>query len=225
VTTRAAARALRMLMTGAPLVLMFASLPACGWEDKSGADMPWLGGGGRAHLYHQRSSCMGCPTGYQDEERWGGSAWSGKSPYATVGKAMEFLAENAGALRSARSIGAGAIGGAGGKDGIIEPRALPYRMTVVMIEPTVVVMNFDLGAMIHEGEPQTGQIVGAAYIDGVVGYGTRVPATGSLLWFSPEAKAAPAPVANQSSGKGEIRVGGVTLSLERGANYWTVTRR
>jgi len=87
-----------MLMTGAPLVLMFASLPACGWEDKSGADMPWLGGGGRAHLYHQRSSCMGCPTGYQDEERWGGSAWSGKSPYATVGKAMEFLAENAGAL-------------------------------------------------------------------------------------------------------------------------------
>jgi putative endopeptidase len=43
--------------------------------------------------------------------------------------------------------------------------------------------------------------------------------------FSPEAKAPPAPVANQSSGKGEIRVGGVTLSLERGANYWTVTRR
>jgi hypothetical protein len=39
------------------------------------------------------------------------------------------------------------------------------------------------------------------------------------------AKAPPAPVANQSSGKGEIQVGGVTLSLERGANYWTVTRR
>jgi hypothetical protein len=226
VITRAAARAVRTLSVGASLALLLGSLPACGWEDKSaGADMPWLGGGGRAHLYHQRSSCIGCPTGYKDETRWGRSAWSGADPYVTVGQAMNFLADNAGALRSAKSIGAGAIGGAGGKDGIIEPRALPYRMTVVMIEPTVVVMNFDLGAMIHEGEPQSGQIVGAAYIDGVVGYGTRVPATGSLLWFSPEAKAPPAPVANQSSGKGEIQVSGVTLSLERGADYWTVTRR
>lgn len=186
--------------------------------------MPWLGGGGRAHLYHQRSSCMGCPTGYKDEECWGRSAWSGTDPYVAV-TAMNFLAANSGALRSAKSIGAGAIGGAGGPNGIIEPRALPYCMTVVMIEPMVIVMNFDLGAMIHEGEPQSGQIVGAAYIDGVVSYGTRVPATGSLLWFSPDAKAPPAPVVDQSSGKGEIQVSGVTLSLERGADFWTVTRR
>lgn len=75
------------------------------------------------------------------------------------------------------------------------------------------------------GQPQSGQIVGAAYIDGVVIYGTRVPATGSLLWFSPEAKAPPAPVANQRAGRGEIQVGGVTLSLERGADLWTVTWR
>jgi len=196
------------------------------WQDRSaGADLPWLGGGGRAHLYFDRSSCFGCTTGYRDEERWGRSALSGESPYETVSKAMGFLAKTDMMTKAPRSQGSGDIGGAGGEGGVISPRALPYRFTVVMIEPTVVVMNFDLGALIHEGEPQQGQIVGSAYIDGNVSYGTRVPATGTLLWFSPNAKQAPTPVANPSSGHGEISVGEIRLTLDRTGDVWVVTRR
>ena len=146
----------------------------------------------------------------------------GAHPYVTVGKAMSFLFTDGGMAKAARSIGAGSIADG---SGIIEPRALPYHMTVVMIEPTVIVMNFDLGALIHEGETREGQVIGTPYIDGFLAYGTRVPATGTLLWFSPTAKIAPTPVANQGSGRGEIAVSGIRLTLERRDNTWVVASR
>jgi len=211
---------LRSLLLGAGIAAALAALPACGWEDRSGGgDMPWLGSGRRAHLYSQESSCFGCPTGSRYEERWGRSAWSGEDPYVTVGRAMSFLFTDGGMAKAAKSIGAGSVGDG---SGVIEPRALPYHMTVVMIEPTVVVMNFDLGALIHEGEIRKGQVVGTPYIDGYLTYGTRVPATGTLLWFSPTARIAPTPVAGQASGHGEIDVSGTRLTLERQANEWVV---
>jgi len=96
---------------------------------------------------------------------------------------------------------------------------------VVMIEPTVIVMNFDLGALIHEGEVKHGQVVGTPYIDGYLTYGTHVPATGTLLWFSPAAKVAPTPVKDQASGHGTIEVSGVRLALERHGDEWVVAAR
>ena len=181
-------RLVRTLLFATGVAAALSARPAGGWEDRStGADMPWLGSGGRAHLYFQRSSCFGCPTGYKDEERWGRSAWSGEHPYVTVGKAMSFLFSEGGMANAAKSIGASAISdgsdisrrpartceqGTGaelaigvahaklrqwrafdaqsGNDHrpdpvpgrvrleVIEPRALPYHMTVVMIEPTVI---------------------------------------------------------------------------------------
>jgi hypothetical protein len=211
------------LATAAVLAAALSALPACGWEDRSaGGDTPWLGSGGRAHVYFQRSSCFGCPTGYKDEQRWGRSPWSGEDPHVTVGKAMSFLFTDAGMAKAAKRIGAGSVGNGGG---IIEPRALPYHMTVVMIEPTVIVVNFDLGALIHEGETRKGQVVGTPYIDGYLTYGTRVPATATLLWFSSDAKIAPTPVPNQGAGRGEIDVKGIWLTLERQRDQWIVTGR
>jgi hypothetical protein len=212
----------RTLLIGAGIVAAFSALPACGWEDRSAnADMPWLGSGGRAHLYFRETSCFGCPTGSKAEQRWGRSSWSGEDPYVTVGKAMIFLFTEGGMAKAAKSIGAGTIADG---SGIIEPRALPYHMTVVMIEPAVIVMNFDLGALIHEGEVKQGPVVGTPYIDGYLTYGTRVPATGTLLWFSPSAKVAPTPVRDQASGHGVIEVGGIRLALDRQGDAWVVNR-
>jgi hypothetical protein len=224
VSRRSPSRSWRPLALAITAGLAFALAPGAGaWDDRSSPDMPWLGGGGRAHLYQQRSSCFGCPTGYRDEERWGRSAWSGESPYTTVSKAMKFLAGTSVLAGAAKSKGAGDVGGEGG--GIISPRALPYHFTVVMIEPTVMVLNFDLGALIHEGEPQRGQVIGTPYLDGFVSYGTRVPATGTLIWYSPDANQPPTPVSGQASGKGEIAVKGVVLVLDRRGDEWIVTRR
>lgn len=213
----------RTLMLCAGLAAGLGSASVSAWEDRTaGTDMPWMGGGGRAHPYFDRSACFGCPTGYKDRERWGRSRWSGEDPYVTVSKAMSFLVTAGGMGNAARSIGAGTIGVEGGT---IEPRAIPYHLTVVMIEPTIVVMNFDLGALIHQGEPQHGQVVGTPYTDGTVSYGTRIPATGTLLWFAPNAKIAPTPVAGQASGRGEINVGRIRVSLERQKDEWVVSVR
>jgi hypothetical protein len=86
----------------------------------------------------------------------------------TGGKAMSFLFSEGGMAKAARSIGSRSISDG---SGIIEPGALPYHMSVVMIEPTVIAMNFDLGALIHDGEVRNGQVVGTPYVDGYLAYG------------------------------------------------------
>jgi hypothetical protein len=220
--TRAHPRSrVRGIATATLIVAATTSLSACGWEEHgAGSDMPWLGSGGRAHIYSKDAACFGCPTGSKHEERWGSSSWSGEDPYVTVGKAMNFLFTDGGMAKAARRLGSGSVAD---DSGVIEPRALPYHMTVVMIEPTVIVMNFDLGALVREGEIREGPVVGTPYIDGYLTYGTHVPATGSLLWFSPDAKVAPTPVAGQASGRAEITVSGHRIALERKGLEWLVT--
>jgi hypothetical protein len=219
---RAAAMLFNVLRVGLALVVVAVSSLAHAWKENTDGDLPWLGSGGRAHFYRQESSSPFSGTGYKTEQRWGRSSWSGEDPYITVNKAMGFL-DAVGALAHAPPAGGAGSAYVGGNE-VIQTRALPYRFTVVMIEPTVVVMNFDLVALTRGDEPAQGQIVGSARVNGWIRYGTRVPATGTLLWFSPEAKQAPTPVAGQATGQGEISVKGVKLKLERRGEEWVVTR-
>ena len=195
---------------------------AVAWDDVTGErDMPWLGSGGRARWFHDRSSCFMCPTGYRDEERWGRSRWTGEDPYATVGRAMRFLHDTKQLERWPAAIGEGSVGGEG--PGTIEPRALPYRLTVVMIEPTVVVMRFDLGSLVGLPAPRNAPTIGTPRLAQGVEYGTRFPATGTLLWFSPDAKQEPMPVAMRDDDRGEIVAQGKQLVLDRRGGTWQVT--
>jgi hypothetical protein len=99
-----------------------------------------------------------------------------------------------------------------------------YRFTVVMIQPTVVVMRFDLGALVKVGEVREGQAIGTPRLNQPVDFGTRVPATGTLLWFSPDAGQPPAPVPLSTPDHGEIVVKGTRLVLERRGDEWVVDR-
>ncbi len=211
------------LGVAAGLLLALGAGPAAAWDDRSaGVDLPWLGSGGRAHLWARDVSCWGCGTGSRHEQLWGRSTWTGEDPYATVGQAMAFLFSQKSMAAAAKALGAGSV-----YDGqeVLEPKALPYHLTVVMIEPTVVVMSFDLGALVHLGDPREGQAVGTPYLDSWVAYGTRIPATGTLLWFSPTAGVAPTVVPGQASGRGEIEVKGAHLVLQRQGDDWLVSGR
>jgi len=199
-----------------------AASSAYAWKEVPG-DMPWLGSGGRAHLYAEDRSCFGCTTGSRHVERWGRNSLAGPSPYETIGEAMNFLASVGGLADAPKAGGAGSTATERGE--IVETRALPYGFTVVMIEPTVVVMNFDLVALVRGGEPPPPQSTGSPQIDGWIRYGTHVPATGTLLWFSPALRERPQGVARIDDTHGEIVVNGIRLALARDGDTWTVTRR
>jgi len=119
------------------------------------------------------------------------------------------------------AIGAGSVGGEG--PGTIEPRALPYRLTVVMIEPTIIVMRFDLGALVGLPTPRDAPTIGTPWLNQGVEFGTRIPATGTLLWFSPDAKQEPTAVALSVPDRGEIVAQGKRLVLARSGDAWRVT--
>lgn len=204
------------------LVVLSAALaaPARAWDDATGAlDMPWLGSGERARLFTRKSTCFMCPTGYTFERSWGRSGRAGEDPYDTVGAALRFLQARGVLDAWPEAIGEGSVGD--GRE-IIEPRAAPYRFTVVMIQPTVVVMCFDLGAMVKLGGVADDQAIGTPRLNQGVGFGTRLPASGTLLWFSPDAAQVPTPVPLATPDHGEIEVKGVRLALERRGDEWTV---
>lgn len=204
-------------------LLVAVATAACAWEDATGdRDMPWLGSGGRAKWFHERSTCLMCPTGHRSEDRWGRSRWTGEDPYTTVGKAMAFLARSGALARWPEALGEGSAWDGSGDP--ITPRAAPYRFTVVMIEPTVVVMRFDLGAMVGAPNPGTEQTIGTARLGQGVEFGTRIPATGTLLWFSPDAERAPTPVTLSAPDAGTITVGDTRLTLTRRGDAWHVAR-
>lgn len=207
------------------LVLALASGSARAWDELTGdRDLPWMGKGGRARWFRKHATCIMCPTGYRVEERWGSSAWWGTDPYDAVQAAFRFLMKQQRAREIwPEAIGEGAVAGADAD--VIDPRAAPYRFTVVMIEPTVVVMRFDLGALVKLGSPGNGQEIGTPWLNQSVEYGTRLPATGTLLWFSPEGEQGPTPVTLSSPDRGVIRVKGVELALTRAGDDWVVTRR
>ncbi len=202
--------------------LLLVAAPALAWGGRTGErDMPWLGGGGRAHMFGDRATCIMCPTGYTYRQRWGRSGRSGEEPYGTVGAAMRFLQQKGVLDAWPEALGEGSVGDG---EGIIEPRAAPYRFTVVMIQPTVVIMRFDLGALVKVGDVSDGQTIGTPHLNQPVDFGTRVPATGTLLWFSPDAGQPPAPAPRSTPDHGEIIVKGIRLVLERRGDEWIVDR-
>jgi hypothetical protein len=201
--------------------LLLVAAPAFSWDDRTGdLDMPWLGSGGRARLFADRSTCLMCPTGYTDRRRWGRSAGSGEEPYGTVGGALRFLQQKGVLDAWPEALAGGTIID---DDGIITPRAAPYRFTIVMIQPTVIVMRFDLGALVKVGG-RDDQTVGTPRLNQSVEFGTHLPATGTLLWFSPDAGQPPTPVPLSTPDHGEIVVKGIRLVLERHGDEWTVAR-
>jgi hypothetical protein len=172
-------------------------------------------------MFGDRSSCMMCPTGFTYRQRWGPSARAGEDPYGTVGGALRFLQERGVLDTWPQALAAGTVID---EDGIITPRAAPYRFTVVMIQPTVVVMRFDLGALVKLVQAREGQAVGTPRLNQSVEFGTHVPATGSLLWFSPAAGQVPTPVTLSTPEHGEIVVKGTRLTLDRQGPEWIVDR-
>ena len=198
------------------------ALSAWGWDDITGSlDMPWLGRGERARLFTKQSTCMMCPTGYTIHRSWGTSGRSGEDPYDTVSAAMRFLHDRGALAAHAEAIAEGSVGT--GRE-IIEPRAIPYRFTVVMIEPTVIVMRFDLGALVKLGAAPDPQVIGTPRLNQPVEFGTTFPSTGTLLWFAPAADRTPAPVTLVTPDRGEIVVKGIRLALERRDDAWTVAK-
>ncbi len=214
-----ARRAMGWLLAFA-LIVGLTAPPARAWEDATGdLDMPWLGSGERARLFTETTSCLMCPTGSQFHRSWGRSAGSGSDPYDDVGTALRFLQKKGVLDGWPEAIGEGSVG-----DGheIIEPRATPYRFTLVMLEPTVVVMRFDLGALVKIGSDDSDQAIGSPRLNQGISYGTRVPATGHLLWFSPAADQLPTPVTMLAADRGEIVAAGVRIELQREGEVWIV---
>jgi len=204
------------------VALVLVATPARSWDDRTGdLDMPWVGGGGRARLFADRASCLMCTTGYTALRRWGSSPRSGEDPYDTVGSALRFLQKKRVLDSWPEAIAEGTVIDG---DETITPRAAPYRFTIVMIQPTVVVMRFDLGALIKEGEMRDDEEIGTPRLNQPVDFGTHIPASGTLLWFSPEAGQAPTAVLLSTPDHGEIVVKGIRLVLDRRGDEWIVDR-
>lgn len=208
------------MLCAASLAAVLTATPARAWDDSTGSlDMPWLGSGERARLYAKKTSCFMCTTGYAYHQRWGRSGRAGSDPYSDVQRALGFLQKRGVLATWPEAIGEGSVGD--GKE-IIEPRAAPYRFTIVMLEPTVVVMRFDLGALVKVGELDPEQSFGTPRLNQRVEFGTMIPATGTLLWFSPHADQLPTPVTLTSPEHGEIVVQGRRLTLDRRGDTWVV---
>jgi len=208
------------LLCAALLTATLIATPVRAWDDATGSlDMPWLGSGERARLYAKKTSCLMCTTGYEYHQSWGRSGRGGSDPYGDVQRAFGFLQKRGVLATWPEAIGEGSVG-----DGteIIEPRAAPYRFTIVMLEPTVVVMRFDLGALVKVGDFDPEQSFGTPRLNQGVEFGTKIPATGTLLWFSPQADQLPTPVALTSPDHGEIVVQGRRLALDRRGDDWAV---
>lgn len=194
--------------------------PANAWTEATGAlDMPWLGSGARARLFTKTSTCIMCPTGTSFHRAWGTSGWNGTDPYDDVGAALRFLRKKGVLDAWPEAIAEGGV--ADGTE-LIEPRAAPYRFTIVMLEPMVVVMRFDLGALVKAVDHDPDQAIGTPYLNQAVEFGTHLPATGTLQWFSPTADQAPTRVTMTGETRGEIVVQGRELVLERRGGEWIV---
>jgi hypothetical protein len=84
-------------------------------------------------------------------------------------------------------------------------------------------MRFDLGALVGLPAPRGAPTIGTPWLNQGVEFGARVPATGTLLWFSPDAKQQPTAVAMTGDDHGEIAAQGKRLVLERRGGAWQVT--
>ncbi len=194
--------------------------PARAWNDATGdLDMPWLGSGARARMFTKTTTCIMCPTGSSFHRSWGTSGYAGTDPYDDVDAALRFL-QSKGVLDTwPKAIAEGSF--SDGRE-TIEARAAPYRFTIAMLDPMVIVMRFDLGALVKAVDFDADQAIGTPRLNQAVEFGTHVPATGTLLWFSPTAGQVPTPVRMTDGEHGEILVQGKRLGLERHGEEWLV---
>lgn len=214
------ARALATIAAVVTAAVLGGAVPAGAWNDATGElDMPWLGSGARARMFTKTTTCIMCPTGTSFHRAWGTTGWNGTDPYDDVGAALRFLRKKGVLDAWPEAIAEGGV--ADGTE-LIEPRAAPYRFTIVMLDPMVVVMRFDLGALVKAVDYDAEQAIGTPYLNQAVEFGTRVPATGTLQWFSPTADQAPTRVTMSGDTHGEIVVQGRRLVLDRRGSEWIV---
>ena len=209
------------LVAGLPVRADEVALPFV-WSDQTGKrDMPWLGKGGRARWYRiDRTKPWDFmnPRGPTIETHWGASGGSGEDPYGTAERARAYLA-SVGFLKPWPVYPSDASQR--------DAPALPYRVTIVAIQPTVAILRFDLSAAIADptefafgalppsqrGQPDL-QMLNGAGLPNPTMFGAHVVDRGSLLWFSPDAKVPPTAL-DLASGHAEIALGDFRLAVER----------
>jgi len=192
------------------------------WTDQTGQrDMPWMGKGGRARWYvidKTKPWDFMNPRGPTLEIHWGSSGGSGESPYDAADRAMDYLA---------------AVGFL--KPWPVYPEdssqknasALPYRVTIVAVKPTVAILRFDLSAAIEDPieffrgafppshqDNASDQGLGWSGTPNKIMFGTHVVDRGSLLWFCPDEKIPPRPL-DLSSGHAEMALKDFRLAVDR----------
>jgi hypothetical protein len=193
------------------------------WNDTTGArDMPWLGKGGRAGWYRidkTKPWDFMNPRGPTIETHWGASGASGEDPSETAERAMAYLARVGFVKDWPRYPG---------YEGHEGPLAMPWRMTIVAIQPTVAILRFDLSAALadpipfafgafppsHRNQAEIQDVTGSGTVNRVM-IGTHlVDRPGTLLWFAPELGIAPRPL-DVSSGRAEMVLPAFRLQVVR----------
>ena len=192
------------------------------WSDQTGArDMPWLANGERARWFTMDKTKpwdIMNPRGPEIEKRWGGSGRSGSSPYGDAERAMEYLAST-----PFMKAWPAYPPDSSQKEAI----AFPFRATIVAIQPTVVVLRFDLSGAIEDPTefswgafPKsqeahfTDQGLGWPKTPNRVMFGTHVVSRGSMWWFCPEENIPPTPL-DMSSGTAQIALKDFKLAVLR----------
>jgi hypothetical protein len=192
------------------------------WSDQTGTrEMPWMGKGGRAHWYvidKTKPWDIMNPRGPTLEWHWGSSGRSGTSPYEDADRAMSYLA-SVGFMKRWPVYPEDSSQ----KDAI----ALPYRITIVSIQPVVAILRFDLSAAIEDPiefafgalpashrEHSTDQELAWSKTPNRIMIGTHVASNGALLWFCPEANVPPTPL-DLSSGRAQIALKDFRLDVEK----------
>ena len=192
------------------------------WSDQNGTrEMPWMGRGGRAHWFvidKTKPWDFMNPRGPTRETHWGSGGGSGESPWETAERAMDFLGA-VGFLKPWPVY----PGDSSQKDAV----ALPFRITIISIKPTVAILRFDLAAAIEDPIPFSAgayppsqseiypdQSLGWARTPNKIMFGTHLVDRGTLLWFCPDEKIAPSPL-NLSTGHVEIVLREFRLAVDR----------
>ena len=205
-----------VLLLGAGAALAFAGF---GWREvDAGEHAPWLSNGERVRAYEKTSTAFMSPTGKRTQRRLGPSAWRGEAPYGIGLRAARFL-ETRGILATwpeSRRSGTTFDGTRS-----IRARVAPYDFTIVALQPTIVVMRFDLGGVAGL-LPKPERWVQNALLENPLRLGTTLEGAGSLRWFSPELGQEPTPVRRVSDSEAVIDAGERTIPLRTTDRGWLV---
>lgn len=203
------------------------------WSDQTGKrDMPWMGKGGRAHWYvidKTKPWDFMNPRGPTLEWHWGSSGGSGTSPYEDSEHMMAYL-DRVGFLKPWPRYPSDS----NHKDAI----ALPYRITIVSIQPTVAILRFDLAGVVEDPiefsfgafppsqrDNATDQGLAWANTPNRIMMGTHLANNGSMMWFCPEENIAPRPL-DVSSGHAEMMLKDFKLGIDlKGGEFEVAWRK